>query len=199
MSSGRGEPLIDFVPTGPGEKQAAHVSSFGARIAAGEAVADVCQVGESYGPSTLGMDEGLQMDGSADPERNEATPMTVATVSSGLFSVCLTVDPPVDGRASASHMAVEYTLEERCTESPSDYTDGEATYTGVVCGLRFTYSGGVDHRSGEGMGGYTESGRFTVDPDGTATKVQEEGGHVVKCGGHREDERRRDEGTPRGP
>lgn len=124
------------------------------------------------------------------------------------------MNPPVDGTATATHIVVEYTIEEDCEEpaeslsgrwggmytcvsrcegNPEPYEeggsveltitqddrqasyvdDGGATYQGTVCGPRFTFSGGLEHRIETMDDSYSESGRFTLQPDGTATKVSE--------------------------
>lgn len=64
----------------------------------------------------------------------------------------------------------------------ASYSDGEAEYTGVVCGNVFTYVGGA----GDPLGtDYREFGRFTLNADGTGTK--ESRWRAGWCGGDCDD------------
>jgi len=64
----------------------------------------------------------------------------------------------------------------------ASYTDGEAEYTGIVCGNVFTYVGGAGDPPGTL---YAEFGRFTLNSDGTASKESRWRGGW--CGGECDD------------
>lgn len=62
----------------------------------------------------------------------------------------------------------------------ASYTDTEGgSYSGTVCGNRFTYSGGG--------AGWTESGLFVLNSDGTATKTSKYSSDGRCCTGHCDD------------
>lgn len=151
---------------------------------------NVCETGEIYGPFTItnGALEGAQTV-SADQS-------TLRLANMGDLKVCLIVTSPVDATLdlSADSLAIKTT---ECTKTPANisgfwegnysctsscgnqdgfvslnieqdnysatYTDDEASYKGTVCGNVFKYSG-----SGPG---YTESGTFILNNDGTASKT----------------------------
>lgn len=152
---------------------------------------NVCQTGELYGPYTVtnGILAGTQTASASSP--------TLRLTNMGDLSVCLIITSPIDATLdlSADNLAMDTT---ECTTTAADisgfwegpfsctdscsgiidgfvaltilqdgysatYTDSEASYKGTVCGKVFEYSG-----SGPG---YTESGTFVLNNDGSGSKM----------------------------
>ncbi len=155
---------------------------------------DVCSNGLLYGPYTV-------TDNSVDGDQTvSADKPTLQLVNMGDLAVCTIITAPVNVTMSAAFDNV-YMDNEPCIETALDvsgiwqgayscdsqpashcediggvvklnimqdehgasYSDGLAKYNGPVCGNRFEYSGGGP--------GYTESGTFVLNQDGTASKT----------------------------
>ena len=160
------------------------------RIAAASDTA-VCDTGELYGPYTVS-------EGAVVGEQTlNASPKALRLANMGDTALCLIVTSPVDASIDISADAVKANTEP-CTQEPANidgywhgsfsctssceddidgfvgltisqdgnsatYTDFEANYEGIICGNSFEYTG-----SGPG---YTESGTFILNADGSASKT----------------------------
>lgn len=153
--------------------------------------ASVCETGEFYGPYTV--TDGTVVGG----QTLSASPKALRLANMGDVALCLIVTSPVDASIDISADAIMASTSE-CTEAPANidgywhgsfsctssceedlegfvglsisqdgnsatYTDFEADYEGIVCGNSFEYTG-----TGPG---YTESGTFVLNADGTSSKT----------------------------
>jgi len=165
--------------------------------------ATVCDTGELYGPYTVS--NGAV---AGDPSVSATAP-TLRLANQGDLAICMIVTSPVDATIDINADTVSAATDE-CTEAPADisglwegpysctdscygteesyaaltivqsgysatYTDSEASYEGTVCGNTFNFSG-----SGPG---YTESGTFVLNADGTANKTSSYQNTDGLCGG----------------
>ena len=166
-------------------------------LAREEDVDTVCTTGIHYGPFEIFTDDTDSQVGDVQPASITATAATVDIINAGSLVICMIVTPVID--ATVDLDSVSFDLDE-CTTPPADisgswqgpyscvgvcpesgnvtltitqdssnmsratYTDGTANYQGSVCGNKFSFTGGVP-------GNYDESGTFTLDGPGSATKT----------------------------
>ena len=152
--------------------------------------ANVCETGELYGPYIV-TNNTLEGDQSVS-----ATSPTLRLANMGDLTVCMIITSPVDATLNlnadsltmattecneapaniAGYWTGDYSCTSNCGNSNGEvhieikqdnysatYTDSEASYEGTVCGNTYKYSG-----SGPG---YTESGTFVLNSDGTGSKT----------------------------
>jgi hypothetical protein len=168
------------------------------RVARAEAASTVCTDGELHGPFTITINESAQAT-TVDPPTAEAGQATMDIINTGEYVFCVIIESPmpadvevdrvdfgiaecgeipadIHGAWTGSYECIDncggtgniYDIDLTITQSSGDpaiasYTDDEADYEGSVCGNRFSFSGGGP--------GYSESGTFVLNPDGTATKT----------------------------
>jgi len=166
------------------------------RVALAEEEATVCTDGELYGPFDISLADNFQPV-SVTPATAEATQQTLDIINTGSYSVCVQIHPVITAVADLNTLIVDFgacdtpakniggtwagtymcggicpesgNVTMNITQNQNDlsiatYTDdGGASYEGRVCGNRFSYSGGLTSE-------YDESGTFTLNPDGSASK-----------------------------
>lgn len=163
---------------------------------------DVCVNGELYGPYTLS--------GGAVTGGNtvSASQPSLRLTNMGTLSVCMIVTSAVNAdlelelnkvyveanecELSPAYLGGVWTGDYSCDSSCDDesgtvrftllqdgysatYSDGSASYEGTVCGNIFEYSGGGP--------GYTESGTFTLNSNGTGSKTSRYQSTYDSCSG----------------
>lgn len=171
-----------------------------ARVADASEIATVCADGEAYGPFVLIGDDTTKEANSIEPSSAEASQATLSIVNTGSFAICLEIDSPAPARIGIDDVTVKpklcrkspknfdglwtgtYTCRNKgCggddVNQPITLTvtqaggnshsahyedDGDGVYDGTVCDNVFEYNGGGE--------AYTESGKFTIHSDGSATK-----------------------------
>lgn len=158
----------------------------------------VCESDIKYGPITFEADSTFKLL-SVNPPFIDLTQKSLSIVNIGSFHLCVEVISPVDATLNANSISIEtqdcqepddidgfwtgtYTCTNSCDPSSDDevrnisltvaqsgtsaiYFDDEAKFSGTVCGNIFKFEGGSTDI------GYTESGVFTLNADGTATKT----------------------------
>jgi hypothetical protein len=163
---------------------------------------DVCSNGQLYGPYTV---TGNAVSGDATASTDQPT---LRLANQGDLAICTIITSPVNATLSASLDNVQAQTKE-CTEAPHNlagswegeysctsscgndsgwvfltieqdeysatYTDGSADYEGTVCGNRFKFSGAGP--------GYTESGTFILNADGSGSKTSTYQYTDSSCGG----------------
>lgn len=150
----------------------------------------ICTTGELYGPYMI-------TNGSVEGEQSAAASQPTLRLSNlGDLSVCMIITSPVNADLDVEADSL-YLETDECNEAPAPiagvwegnyscasscgpdsgtvrltivqdeysatYSDGDASYEGTVCGNEFDFSGG-------GLG-YTESGTFVLNSDGSASKT----------------------------
>ncbi len=153
---------------------------------------DVCTTGKLYGPFTV--TDNL-VEGSPTVQADQPT---LSLANNGELAICTIITSPVNATLDFSLDSVHIDTEE-CTEPAASiggiwrgdyscssacgdesgnitlvllqddhsasYTDDEASYEGSVCGNQFKFSGGSST--------YEESGTFTLNSNGTASKTSQ--------------------------
>lgn len=194
-------PVADF-----GENQVRVVAMVGSAVE----YDTVCETGYSYGPFYISANESQQPT-SVDPPTVTASPATLSHVNAGSFSACVQIYSPVSATVSVDDLAIgtepceldaadiagtwsgTYSCMNSGTGDCSDdidqpitlyitqdghsaeYTDGEAEYEGIICGNVFRFNGAGP--------GYTESGTFTLNADGSGTKTSDWVSDFGECSG----------------